>query len=326
MDIKRIAIIGAGELGSRHLQSFAKTDFPIHIQVIDPSQKSLSLAKRRFEELPKNINVKEIEFFENIDALFSDIDLTIIATNSNVRFDIFKNILEQRKTKNIVLEKVLFTSLAELDAAEEILRRFSVKAYVNCPKRGYMSSKIIFEKLKQSSSFVYTIEGENWGLGCNAIHFIDTMSFYCGSHSYSLDTSGLDSEFIKSKRPGFIEFTGAMTANFSSGRILRLISRKGEGISFQTTIESDHYSICLSEKQGHLRIFDKSNGLEENFDCKTPLQSDLTYQMARKIIFNGLPDLPDLLTSIAHHRPLVAGLLAFHNKIERKNETQILIT
>ena len=51
---KRIAIIGAGQLGSRHLQGLTKIKQDIHITVIDPNPSALEIARQRFVEMPEN--------------------------------------------------------------------------------------------------------------------------------------------------------------------------------------------------------------------------------------------------------------------------------
>ena len=53
----QIAIIGAGQLGSRHLQGLAKLQLPCQVHVVDPSPKSLEVARQRFAETPPSPHV-----------------------------------------------------------------------------------------------------------------------------------------------------------------------------------------------------------------------------------------------------------------------------
>ena len=53
-----IAIIGAGQLGSRHLQGLKLAKLPIKIQVVDSSAESLAVAKSRYEEVVTNHKVQ----------------------------------------------------------------------------------------------------------------------------------------------------------------------------------------------------------------------------------------------------------------------------
>ena len=45
-----VAIIGAGQLGSRHLQGLKLAASPLSITVMDSSEESLKVAKARYED------------------------------------------------------------------------------------------------------------------------------------------------------------------------------------------------------------------------------------------------------------------------------------
>lgn len=60
--MKNILLIGAGQLGSRHLQGIAKIDFKANICVVDPSEISIEIAKERYKQINKNEKINSIEF------------------------------------------------------------------------------------------------------------------------------------------------------------------------------------------------------------------------------------------------------------------------
>jgi hypothetical protein len=326
MKRKRVVIIGAGELGSRHLQSLAKSEFDVHLQVVDPSPAALALAETRFHEIPKNAHILDVDFFSDLSSLNENLDFAIIATNSDIRLKVLSDLLNSKKVATLLLEKVLFTSVDELEAAQALIEKKQVRAYVNCPKRGYPSTELIRERILGCDSLEYQVTGENWGLGCNAIHFIDTMSTYCQQTNYALDTSQLDSKIIKSKRPGFIEFTGELTARFSSGKILRMVSLVGDLVSFQTRLESEREIFLLDERSGELQITNKLTAAYEKIICKAPYQSELTHKLAQVLLFGGEISVPDFHVSAALHRPLLSGLLGFYNQLEKQNHLRLCIT
>ena len=84
MDPFNIVLIGAGQLGSRHLQGLAKISHESHITVVDPNPESLELAKVRYAECPENPKIRKIEFVSDMSFLTSELDCVIIATNSNI--------------------------------------------------------------------------------------------------------------------------------------------------------------------------------------------------------------------------------------------------
>ena len=55
MKTYHILLIGAGQIGSRHLQALGLSDLPINISVVDTTQTSLLLAKKDMSKSAKKI-------------------------------------------------------------------------------------------------------------------------------------------------------------------------------------------------------------------------------------------------------------------------------
>ena len=73
-----IAIVGAGNLGSRHLQGLTKINQAIDITVIEPYPYAMDLAKKRYDEMPVNPLVRSISCVSSLKGISQDLDL---ATN-----------------------------------------------------------------------------------------------------------------------------------------------------------------------------------------------------------------------------------------------------
>ena len=80
MIIKKILLVGCGEMGSRHLQALAKIELPVKIWVVDPNSDSLKTGKKRFDEIPNNTNIHSIKFEPYLPYDLNEIDLCIIST------------------------------------------------------------------------------------------------------------------------------------------------------------------------------------------------------------------------------------------------------
>src|SRR3989344_5307494 len=91
-----VYIIGAGQIGSRHFQALKRVKFPLSVTVVDPSEQSLAVAKKRYEEMPKGRYRHEIKYLQEIDT-GQKIDLIILATTSNVRAKIIKDVLKKNQ-------------------------------------------------------------------------------------------------------------------------------------------------------------------------------------------------------------------------------------
>lgn len=132
MTPKNVAIIGAGNLGSRHLQALALTDIPLAVQVVDPSEKSLDVAKERWQEMPINPLVERVTFHKELDELNGNFDVVIVATSSKPRRAVVEKLLAKNKVRYMILEKVLFPRLSDYEDVGRLLERHNVKAWVNC--------------------------------------------------------------------------------------------------------------------------------------------------------------------------------------------------
>jgi hypothetical protein len=325
MKTKKIALIGAGELGSRHLQGLAKCEFPLYLQIIDPNKQSLEVAKKRFEEIPSHALNKKIDYISDISDISSNLDLAIVATSSGVRLQVMRDLVSRSNLPNLILEKVLFQSVEDLCEAESMIEKHDIRCFVNCPKRGFESTKYIKSKIQDALSVDYSIEGSNWGIGCNAIHFLDNMAFFTGSTAYELNTSKLDKEIRSSKRHGYIEFTGEMTALFPKGQV-RLVSLAGEAVTFDAKIETERLLISFSERLGKTSVFEKETGKEDLVSFKSPFQSELTHKLVEQIFSNVEVNLPSFRESAELHRPLLRELLRYYNRNTNSSLSRLNIT
>src|SRR5690554_3304897 len=97
-------IIGAGQLGSRHLQGMLKYDNQLQsIYIIDPSKDALNISKERAYEIEHN---HQLIFQQDWNDLPATFDVVIIATNSNVREKVITQLLNNYEVKHLILEKV----------------------------------------------------------------------------------------------------------------------------------------------------------------------------------------------------------------------------
>ena len=98
--MKNIVVIGAGQLGSRHLQALSKVNVQTRIEVVDPFADALEVARARFNEMPSNSNISGINFYSSLSELSSHVDLAIIATNSDIRAEVIRTLVRHCNVKN----------------------------------------------------------------------------------------------------------------------------------------------------------------------------------------------------------------------------------
>lgn len=317
-----IAIVGVGQIGSRHLQAMSNFKDKTVLQVVDPSSESLSVAEKRFFDIYKDNSGRiKLKLFKKLDDLSDPIDLAIIATSADVRARVIKEIVKKKKVKNLILEKVLFQKKEEYFEISKLLQEEGICAWVNC----WMRATDFYKKLKLRIDVNKKIEmkvvGSSWGMGCNSIHFIDLFSYITDCDDFNLTDCNLDQKIIESKRSGFKEFSGKLVGENSKGDILSLICH-GDGndpVKIQIVNGLNQHEIKGFDSVVY-KIF---NGKKESVvNTSIPFQSQRTHKLVDQIIKYRNCDISDYHYSMNHHLVLIKHLMEHLVKL-RGEEVEI---
>lgn len=294
-----VAIIGAGQLGSRHLQGLAACKMPLSIYLVDPSLAALDVAQDRYNAINTSAT-HDLSTSTEIADLPDDLELVIVACTAGHRFSVYKSLQDQKRIQTILLEKVLFQDLAEYPLALELDRHSTTTTVVNLAKRYWPFFQDLRDRAATTNHMHITITGSQWGLGCNSIHHIDIAEFVWGSTGQT--TTHFDPELIPSKRQDFYEFTGTMQTNHGNGNML-----------VQTSYPTGNAPLAITAQcADFIQVWDVTNSrltkasADENWVMQTsvlqaPFQSNLTTQIIEDQLA-GLPSiLPTLVESSATH-------------------------
>jgi hypothetical protein len=314
-------IIGAGQLGSRHLQGMLKWEGNQEVYVVDPFDESLKTAEIRANEIEHN---HKVIFTNNLSNVPQKLDLVIIATQANVREKIIFDLVSNHHVENFILEKVLFQEIEAFYRVDKLLDGKNV--WVNHPRRMFE----FYKKLKNQDFLnvenkIFSVFGVNWGLACNALHFINIITFLANSKVKSVNTDWLDQEILESKRNGFIEFTGTLKGELENGDKFIISSKQGE---------ITPVTININYLQNQLVIVESSSQKSELFpsvdNCPIKLemfqvkfQSELTKEICEKIFSNEELSLPTYKESMDEHIKFIEAGLSFYNNLN-KTTTNIL--
>jgi predicted dehydrogenase len=114
-----IAIIGLGNIGARHLQSLAGIKKKLNIFVITRSHDALlKINKKYFSK-----NQAGLIHCSSVEKIKENLDLAIIATNSDIRYNITERLIRKVKIKAIIFEKVLFQTIKEYHDIIPLLKK-----------------------------------------------------------------------------------------------------------------------------------------------------------------------------------------------------------
>jgi len=322
--MKRIALIGTGQLGSRHLQGIAKLEEPFEIWLVDPDKEALSTAISRFEEIRSLNNYRgKILTAESSRQLHGNFNLAIFACNSFQRKQAIISFFENSNSSHLLLEKFLFPSLEDYDYINPLLNSKETKVWVNTPRRMYNSYRQLKEKITQTDNIQMTVFAGNLGLASNAIHYIDLFSFLTGLTDFEIKTDLLQKEIFESKRKGYIEFYGTITVT-GQGNQLSITSIKSSSAPIGITIQSPDLKMLIQETQNPFMtlITDADNWQPSTSLFTMPFQSSLTNILVKDLFLNDKCNLPSYNESAKIHIALLKSFLAFYTRICDK--TQII--
>lgn len=312
--IYNVWVIGAGQIGSRHLQALKTVKFPLAITVVDPNQESLKTTKERYDSIATGRYNHEVDYLTNIPKKSNPIDLAIIATSSNVRSKVVVELLKSAKTKYLILEKILFNKKSDYEAIGKLLRKTKTKAWVNIPLRvmpAYIKAREYFKYQRIS----YIVTGSKIGLITNAIHYFDHVAFITGSTDYKVDTSGLDPDPIKAKRKGFLELNGTLTARFKNGSNISLTCYPDGNTPIISEISSGSARYIGRESEGKAWLAKADRNWQwQEIEATIPPQSKITTLLAENILNKGTCGLVEYKESKKIHLQMLEPLLKFLNK------------
>lgn len=296
--MKKILLVGCGNIGFWHLYSLRKEKlFEIHI--LEKNSKRIRYLKKKFNF--KNILFVDKNFHENN----KNYDLVLLATNASERFKIFEYLTKKINFRNIIFEKVVFQNSKDLLKANKILKKKRIKSWVNCPRRSYYFFKLL--KKRGYKNISLSINGFDWNMCSNAIHFLDLYHYLNKSKLIKVDYEF--SNKVKRSKKNFIELFGfILFSNKQSYLMLQNFNMQND-IKIIININCDNldkYQI-IQFVNGKVEV--KKNDKKINY--LFPNQSDLTSLAVKQILFEGKSDLIKYSESITLHEQIFEPINKF---------------
>lgn len=303
----KVAIIGAGQLGSRHLEGLAKSSSKLLIYLVDPSPVSIALAYERFSAVPESKN-HVLHTIEKIDDLPRTFDLVIVACTAEIRFDVYTKLLSHVDAGVILLEKVMFQDLDQYPQAIALDSGSRSRTIVNLVKRSWPFFKQLKRDTVDMSQLSISFTGSNWGLGCNSVHHVDLVEYIWGKPGTT--TAKLDGELRQSKRANCHEFTGTITTFVPGGGHVIQTSYPDGQAPFVITAQTPAFIWIWNVTHGVLHRAELDSGWDfVRSEMFAPNQSMLTADVIDDVIAGRSLDLPDLTTASASHLSTLSAIL-----------------
>jgi len=275
--MKNILVVGFGAMGCRHVQSLMAFPDKYRIHVLEPVTQNIETNTEKI-----GADSGDISWYSDLAQVDPNIDLAIIATSSGPRFEIVKSLL-QKGIRLFLLEKIVFQSASQFQEVIELIDKHSAKAYCNFVNRYFNSYNEIKQKLtNRKSPFQMLVYGGEFGLGCNAIHYIDIFQYISGeTYGILMEESNLQISNTGNRRgQQYKEFTGVMRMRNNRTDTLSIVSDIGFQGGVIISIIFGEKKYLLSEGTGKMvSIEDNINITEFNIIPTSRLTSTIVQDM-----------------------------------------------
>lgn len=306
-----IAVIGCGNIGSRHLQGLARLTHAAAVYAVDPVETSRKLSAERVTEIGPRNDVS-FSFHPGMDTLPENIDLAIVATGSGPRRALTERLLGSRKVTGLILEKFLFRNHADHIAVADLIAAKQVPTWVNTPRRAWPVYRALAAELQAQGPLTIAVElGRTNPLGTNAIHFIDLAAYLAGpSVRFELDGRGLKPQTEASRHKDGLEFSGVLTGRSERGDALVVTSRLDSTAPHLIVIHARDRRLVIDEAREKVLVANTDNTWTMTPDAFPIVrQSSLTNEFAESVVAGAQPPLPDYAESARLHRQCLSAFL-----------------
>lgn len=306
---KVIGLVGAGNIGSRHLQGLARSRLGLDIHVVEPADSARKLAADRVAAIAPGKNLT-YSFHADLSQLPEVLDVLLLTTGAGPRRMLTEVLFDRHKIGAVVFEKFLFQKINDIKEIGSLLEVRGVPAWVNTPRRYWPSYRTLAGELETSGPITMIVSHDaQHGLATNLIHLLDLLAFLVGSERrYQLSGRELRLDTNISRHAGMVEFSGHVYGYSDQGDVLVVRPAREGHSNGRIEILADNTYIIIDEAQQTMTRLDQSGTLiKRRFE---PIfQSNLTHRIVEDILLQKTCMLPDYATSAQLHTECLRAFL-----------------
>ena len=320
--MKNFLVVGVGSIGKRHVESMGDLKFKFNIHVVDPLTDNIKIAKNLFYKKKKKTYLGNYIAYKNIKEVKTNIDIAIIATTADVRFEILTCLLKNNKIKFLLLEKIAFDNIKNYEKAMSLLKKSKIPTYVNFPRRLNTYYNKLRVTLKKEKNIFMSIVGNNWGFASNSFHNLDLFLFLTDSKKIKNISADINKKTYITDRKNFIEFQGYFSfINEFTDKIImqdfKNLNSEKNSMYGGIKIETENITYIIYENFNKVVKID--NKIKANIKIDK-INIDKQSSLTSKIILNALAGkkikLPSLKESYVTHKSILEILNKKLNKFK----------
>ena len=149
------------------------------------------------------------------------------------------------------------------------------------------------------------VEGNDWELACNSIHFIDLLVFLTEQVTVKFDLVQLDNFIYPSKRNGFKELRGKMVLITERGDRLEILDHDSFEVGLtKISIKTKYSKFTINELDGTMDEILPDKPVVRH-KISIPLQSNITGKVADQILETSQSNLTSYAECLQYHIPML---------------------
>lgn len=319
---RSVLVIGCGNIGRWHIKGLENSKHDVTVFVADRDPNAIQ-ALETFQKVemrdPSNCSINAVGLSGAELSKLPKLDLVICATTAKNREELVSYLNARIESKFWLIEKPLEQSLIAMAKISQTMS--GQRCFVNHPRRLAPLHIKLRSELKNKGVVDLTYSSPEFGIACNASHFIDLVNWFTSALPSHIETGGLSRAWHETVREGFFDVTGILKIFFSDGSSVLLDSSPSVGQNkFQINLNQELFCL-VSEQNG---VITYSGGGQKKSEILG--QSALTGIVLDELCENGFIDLPSLALSVECNRLLVNCLLTHWNDFSNSNHASIPIT
>lgn len=287
---------------------------PAEITIVEPNDAAHERIAALFA--PAEANGFRFHLATTVPASARRFDLAVIATSADIRRAVFDTLVKSHDVELVILEKVLFQTVTDLDEVGQILKARGISAYVNCPRRYFPGYLALFDQVASKRPIGIHIQGGGYGLASNAIHLIDLAEYLNDARLVSFDASGLQPGSTVAKRAGCVEVFGSVRGTLSNGAALSISCDQRDDVSISVSLQGSDFAVEIDEVARKISL-----GSSPASAFQSKFVSEL-WEIYHEALQDGFCRLTPYEDSARQHRLFLAALSA-HLNIEASSPCPI---
>lgn len=266
--MKNIIIIGLGKMGNAHLNSFLNQRLKDNIIIVE---KNSHKRKRAIKHLKKKYLNFEVLSKIPKNKIF---ELAVVSTPPNNRLQIIKELANNNKIKNFLLEKFLFNRFKEFKEFSQINSKLKINTYVNVWSKKFLQ---LIRLKKNLGKVEIKITLPQKKVLTNLIHFYEMFKLLT-NRNIKIDLSNFE---LRKINKSYFDGNGIITLK-NKEYSMQLKSIKMPNKIIVVVKKNNFVNKKIYVSKGKIIIY--SNSIKKIKDF--PLASRETYKFYRKILIN----------------------------------------